>query len=418
MGALAAGCAVLGSAAAATAVLVSLSPNIRRGRWLSSILERLQDASTALSSVSNTMRATQRMEQQEQLQDAVRSAMQEFRGDLRQEIQEDIARTTTHLLNSSLHVQERELVKSLGGPLHATATRVETMHTQLRELSHLFVAPKSRGTFGELQLELIIQEILPLTAYSFQQTLSNGKRVDCLLRLPSPIGNLAIDSKFPMMVNETTLPGAGSANQTLDATLRKKELQEKLSKHVHDIATKYIIPGETAESAVLFLPSVALFLEIVENHTDIVLSAHRNKVWLACPTTLAAVLTTLQGVSRGMAVAQRAQEVTQQIHKLSHHIDLLVARFEATEKSIDKTKTELSKMQTSVHKIRKIKLELDALSVLTDDVVLPRLGSTELQSLPSLLTNSEPAITESGVRDETMTSVAPMASKINGSAIQ
>jgi chromosome segregation ATPase len=131
---------------------------------------------------------------------------------------------------------------------------------------------------------------------------------------------------------------------------------------------------------------------------------------------LAAVLTTLQGVSRGMAVAQQAQEITQQIHKLSHHINLLVTRFEATEKSIDKTKTELSKMQTSVHKIRKIKLELDSLSVVTDDVVQPRLGSTELQSLPSLLTNVEQAITEPAVLDETMPPT--VASKMNGSAIQ
>lgn len=144
--------------------------------------------------------------------------------------------------------------------------------------------------------------------------------------------------------------------------LRKKELKEKLSKHVNDIATKYIIPGETAASAILFLPSVALFLEIVEEHSDILLAAHRRNVWLACPTTLAAVLTTLQGVSRGMALQDNTEQVYSAVQKLSKDVDLLVQRFELAERSVDKCRAELAKMQVSVHKIRKVKMELDVLS--------------------------------------------------------
>ena len=187
--------------------------------------------------------------------------------------------------------------------------------------------------------------------YEFQATLSNGSRVDCLLKLPSPIGNLAIDSKFPMMDD---IDDASTTDPQ-----RKKIMAASLDKHISDISKKYIIAGETADCAILFLPSESLFIEIVQHHPHIVQQANRQAVWLACPTTLHAVLTTLQGVVRGMTLHHQTRDVFALFEKSSNDIRLFLEKFENAEKSVVKAKRELASMHGSYEKIRKSKEKLD-----------------------------------------------------------
>jgi DNA recombination protein RmuC len=235
------------------------------------------------------------------------------------------------------------------------------------------VTPNTRGMLGEIQLELLIRDVIPSTMYTFQYTLSNRKRVDCMLHLPAPIGNISIDSKFPTFnttssfddTGASTTDSSSSAAGSQQQQQTKKEIRDKLQKHISDIATKYIIPGETSQHAICFIPSVTLFLDIINFHTEILFMAHKQNIWITCPTTLLAVLTTIQGIARGQAIAKQTDSIFALMNKLTKDIDLLVNRFESAEKSIDRTRAELSKMQISVHKIQKVKMELDVLSQTT-----------------------------------------------------
>jgi DNA recombination protein RmuC len=323
---------------------------------------------------------------------SVQTAMEQFQKQLQTQLVQDRNESTIQFFKT-MRNQERTLTHTLGQPIHSTKEQMSVLQQQIQSLQQIFISPKSRGTFGEVQLELLIKDVLPATMYTMQYTLSNKKRVDCMLHLPSPIGNISIDSKFPTLTTnasamttstspetpaDITLPSSSSSSSSISFStssssppppspqeqqnLRKKEIRDKLQKHINDIATKYIIPGETSPHAVCFIPSASLFLDIVTDHSDILLYAHRQNVWLTCPTTLLAVLTSIQGISRGQVVAQQTTNIFALITKLNKDIDLLVSRFEMAEKSVERTRNELSKMQTSVHKIQKVKMELDALS--------------------------------------------------------
>ena len=314
---------------------------------------------------------------------SVQTAIEQFQKELQTQLVHDRNQSTIQFLNT-MQQQERTLTQTLGQPIHSTKEQMTNLQQQIQTLQQIFMSPKSRGTFGEVQLELLIKDVLPATMYTMQYTLSNKKRVDCMLHLPSPIGNIPIDSKFPTLTTNvtttcttnsihtstdtetsaanTTLPSSSAKSQHEQQSLRKKEIRDKLQKHINDIASKYILPGETSPHAICFIPSASLFLDIVTDHSDILLYAHRQNVWLTCPTTLLAVLTSIQGISRGQVVAQQTTNIFALITKLNKDIDLLVQRFEMAEKSVERTRTELTKMQTSVHKIQKVKMELDTLS--------------------------------------------------------
>jgi DNA recombination protein RmuC len=314
---------------------------------------------------------------------SVQTAIEHFQKELQTQLVHDRNQSTIQFLNT-MQQQERTLTQTLGQPIHSTKQQMSVLQQQIQALQQIFMSPKSRGTFGEVQLELLIKDVLPATMYTMQYTLSNKKRVDCMLHLPTPIGNISIDSKFPTLTANTTVTSntstiletptttlpSTSPSQQEQQSVRKKEIRDKLQKHINDIASKYIIPGETSPHAICFIPSASLFLDIVTDHSDILLYAHRQNVWLTCPTTLLAVLTSIQGISRGQVVAQQTSNIFALITKLNKDIDLLVNRFEMAEKSVERTRTELTKMQTSVHKIQKVKMELDALSQTVSSPIL------------------------------------------------
>jgi DNA recombination protein RmuC len=183
------------------------------------------------------------------------------------------------------------------------------------------------------------------------------------LHLPSPIGKLAIDSKFPLdNFQAANDDSGGDHGDTDDARkVRKARLNEIMRKHIQDIASKYIIPGETADYAVLFMPSEAIFLQVIQDIPDIIMHANQSRVYIACPTMLMALLAQLHGASRGMALQEQTHDMVAHVQKIMDDVDRLVLRFEHCEKSLEKAKQELSKMQVSIGKIRRNKVELDAL---------------------------------------------------------
>ncbi len=309
---------------------------------------------------------------------AVKQAMESMNSalnGLRHDVQQSVANTESRI-SSKLQTQERAIVHGLSSHYKDLNTRLDTVNAARNELSGMsrkmdalqtiFISPKRRGAFGELQLEGIISDVMHPGSFQFQATLSNGKRPDCLLKLPPPIGNLAIDSKFPMdsflELSKVPVASLDAKTESPDLLAARKKLSDNLLKHVKDIADKYIIPGETADCALLFLPSEAIFCEIVERHASIITEAHKLRVWIACPTTLMAVLTTMRGVVRGMAVNERADAIVSEVGAILEDIDRLVARAEKVERNVENARENLRQMRISIDKVTRKKEKLDSLN--------------------------------------------------------
>src|SRR5579883_1030479 len=225
--------------------------------------------------------------------------------------------------------------------IDAAQKKITELSTNVVSLQEILNDRRSRGTFGEVQLAALIRNVIPEQHFSFQHTLSNDKRVDCMLLLPEPTGNIAIDAKFPL---ETF-------RQLIDPSLsevEKKPLEQQfrndIKKHIQDISEKYIIPGETADGAVMFIPAESVFAEIHSHFPDLVDIAHRSKVWMVSPTTMMAILTTARAVLKDAATRK-------QIHIIQKHLHMLSNDFERFQKRMDKLATHIAQAHTYVEDV-------------------------------------------------------------------
>ena len=203
--------------------------------------------------------------------------------------------------------------------------KITELSSNIISLQEVLSDKRSRGAFGEVQLAHLIQNILPRSNYALQHTLKNGKRCDCILFLPEPTGNIVIDAKFPLenyqQIHNTQLPESDHINA-------KKKFRADIKKHIRDIADKYIIPGETADGAVMFIPAEAVFAEIHSNYPDLVETAHQSRVWVVSPTTMMAILTTACTVLKDAATRK-------QIHIIQEHLIALSKDFDRFQKRMD-----------------------------------------------------------------------------------
>jgi DNA recombination protein RmuC len=204
---------------------------------------------------------------------------------------------------------------------------------------------RSRGAFGEVQLISLIRNLIPENNFELQATLSNGKRVDCLLLLPEPTGSLAIDAKFPLEYYKAML--SNNDNNT------KSQFRSSVKKHIDDISSKYIIPGETADGSILFIPAEAVFAEIHANFYDIVEYAYKSKVWLASPTTMMAILTT-------SLAAIKDVETKKQIHIIQKHLGMLSIDFNRFQKRMDNLARHIRQAEEDVTQIHQSSKKITA----------------------------------------------------------
>ena len=195
---------------------------------------------------------------------------------------------------------------------------------------------RSRGAFGEVQLVSLIRNLIPESNFKLQATLSNGKRVDCLLLLPEPTGSISIDAKFPLEGYKALLADNSNNNRA--------QFRTSVKKHIDDIAEKYIIPGETADGSILFIPAEAVFAEIHANFYEIVEYAQKAKVWLASPTTMMAILTT-------SLAAIKDVETKKQIHIIQKHLGLLSVDFNRFQKRMDNLARHIRQAEEDVTQI-------------------------------------------------------------------
>lgn len=237
--------------------------------------------------------------------------------------------------------------------------KISHLSEQVVSLQEVLSNKQARGAFGEIQLNDLVKSILPPSAYEFQCVLSNQKRADCVLKLPNPPGTIIIDSKFPLESYQA-LRNASTDREKIEA---ERFFRNSVLKHIKDIAEKYIIPGETAESALMFLPAESIYAELYTNFTDVVEVSFRSKVWIVSPTTLMATLNTVRAILKDATMREQAGVIQKEvgtlvedISRLDERIDNLSKHFELASKDIGEIKISSGKIARRIDKIEELEL--------------------------------------------------------------
>lgn len=292
------------------------------------IQDSMQNASTEVrNQVSailnqNTQRLT---EQVDKLTQTTHDKLKEISTEVNKQLSSGFEKTTSTFT---------DVVKRLA-IIDEAQKKITELSGNVTSLQAILSDKKSRGAFGEIQLQNLLQNMLPESQFSLQHTLSNGKRADCLLLLPEPTGNLVIDAKFPLE-NYRRLQ---NADNDADKKVADTAFRNDIKKHIQDIAEKYIIENETSDGAILFIPAEAIFAEIHGHYEDLVEFAHQKRVWLTSPTTMMAILTTARAVLKDAATRQ-------QIHIIQEHLVALGKDFNRFQDRMDN----LSKHIQQAHK--------------------------------------------------------------------
>jgi len=218
--------------------------------------------------------------------------------------------------------------------------------TNMVSLQELLGDKRSRGAFGEVQLEGLVRNIMPPQSYSMQYTLPNGTRADCVLMLPEPTGMVAVDSKFPLENYHRMFDGS-EAERAQSARLFKADIK----KHVDDISGKYIIPDVTSDGAVMFIPAEAVFAEIHAHHPEVVDYAMQRRVWVVSPTTLMAVLNTARAVMKDVETRKQVHIIKDELGKLGKDFGLFDERMDKLARHIAQANQDVEDINTSRRKI-------------------------------------------------------------------
>ena len=239
------------------------------------------------------------------------------------------------------------------GKIDEAQKKIEALSSNVVSLQDILTDKKSRGIFGEVQLYQILASVFGEKndrTYQKQYKLSNNTMVDAMLFTPEPIGNIAIDSKFPLENYRKMYDSELTNEERINA---RKEFVGNLKKHIDDISEKYIIRNETSEQAIMFLPAEAIFAEINAYHTDVIDYAYRKNVRIASPTTLVSVLTTIQIILTNIEREKYASVIQEELGKLHEEFGRYEKRWKALEKDIEKVTKDVKEITTTSNKISK-----------------------------------------------------------------
>ena len=226
--------------------------------------------------------------------------------------------------------------------------KIDGLTVNMVSLQELLGDKRSRGAYGEVQLESLVRNVLPASGFKMQHTFENGARVDCALFLPQPTGIVAVDSKFPLenyhKMFDSALPEAAQ-------NAAEKQFKADVKKHVDDIAAKYIIPNVTSDGAVMFIPAEAVFAEIHAYHPEIIDYAMIKRVWLVSPTTLMAVLNTARAVLKDVEMRKQVHIIKDELGKLSKDFERFDVRMKKLADNIRQAHENAQDVHVSSQKI-------------------------------------------------------------------
>ncbi len=373
--------AVLGGGVLAALVLALLLVSIRRAGRSAALAEDLarqmgglgqavtilgqgQDQLTgSLRHVSDAQTAAQT-----QMIGALEARLSDVQQQMQDRLHDNAARTARALaemqerMRESLHGSTEKTTESLTrlqerlAAIDKAQTNIEKLSGDVLSLQDILSNKQTRGAFGEIQLHDIVSKALPSDSYTLQATLGNNRRADCLIHLPNPPGPIVIDSKFPLEAYEA-LRRAGDERATL---LAAREFRAAVRKHIKDISERYIVEGETADGALMFLPSEAVYAELHSNFPEVVRDGFAARVWIVSPTTCMATLNTMRAILKDARMREQAGAIRRELALLHGDVERLGARVGNLDKHFQMAAKDITEIKISAEKAGKRARRLDA----------------------------------------------------------
>ncbi|MBN9043053.1 MAG: DNA recombinase [Rhizobiales bacterium 62-47] len=299
--------------------------------------------------------------------DAMGQALAGRQADMARAVSERLD-SVTHRVGQSMEQTTRNTMDSLRA-LHERLGIIDNAHknltdltTQVTTLRDVLANKQSRGAFGQARMEAIVRDGMPQGAYAFQHTLSTGKRPDCVVFLPDQ-RPLCIDAKFPLEAI-TALHDARSDEEKKFATQR---LRQDVMKHVGDIADKYLVPGETQDTALMFVPSESVYAEIHDGFDDIIQKAYRARVVLVSPSLLMLAIQVMQQILKDARMRDAADQVRTEVMNMMGDVERLRDRVSKLGSHFDQVSEDVRQVLISVNKIGKRAAKIEELDFSTDD---------------------------------------------------
>ena len=330
---------------------------IRGGRLQRSQFDRFSQVAEALTSLSDANKQLhgrmsqlsenhaqahhhlgERLQAQERM---INRAMEERLADLTRRVGNSLTENTAATGKTLTDLREKLVA------IDAAQRNLSELSGQVSGLQQVLSNKQARGAFGEIQLNDLVKNALPPSAYEFQASIGENRRVDCLLILPHPPGPIAIDAKFP-------LESYRALRDAEDASARQqagRTFSADIMRHVNAIAERYIVPGETAESALMFLPSEAIYAELHANFPDLVEATYRKRVWIVSPTTLMATLNTVRAVLRDSHIREQAHVIQKYVHALMDDLGRLDERVGKLQTHFNLANRDIEQIRTSTGKV-------------------------------------------------------------------
>ena len=264
-------------------------------------------------------------------------------------------------MNVNLQTSSKNTALSLGELQQRLVTidkaqdNIQKLSGSVLSLQDILSNKQTRGAFGEIQLQEIVSKALPTDAYTWQATLSNGKRADCLIHLPNPPGPIVIDSKFPLEAYEALR----KATSDWDKNEAVKLMRVSVKSHIKAIADKYILDGETADGALMFLPSEAVYAELHSNFPELVREGFEAHVWIVSPTTCMATLNTMRAILKDARMREQAGAIRSALRHLHRDVELVVERVEKLNTHFGQARKDIEGISTAAERAGKRAHKLD-----------------------------------------------------------
>src|SRR6476646_2772136 len=300
-------------------------------------------------------------------------------GELARAVNERLDRMT-HRVGSDLTETARKTTDSIA-KLHERLAVIDAAQKNLTDLSsnmgslqEILANKQARGAFGQMRMEAISQDGLPKGAFTFQATLSNGKRPDCLLHMPNTKAGVVIDAKFPLEGFEAFRVARGPEEKKEAA----RRVRVDVARHVDAMAERYFLPGETQDTAILFVPSEAIYADLAEHFSDLVQKAHRARIVICAPNMLMLAVQTMQAILKDVKMREQAHLIQREVSKLMEDMGRLRERvldlqrdFGQANDDIEKILTSSERIASRSHKIENLEFEGEGQAAVAGDRVAP-----------------------------------------------
>lgn len=319
-------------------------PVLRELGWMNQRVQMLSDGQERLAGGLSHVSEAQAVSQTAMLQ-----LMERRLAEVQRAMAESLTGTSARTARSLGELQQRLET------IDRAQANIEKLSGNVLSLQDILSNKQTRGAYGEIQLHDIVQKALPADAFTMQATLSNGRRADCLIHLPNPPGPIVVDSKFPLEAYEAlrradTPQSLGEAGRALRIAVRA---------HIRAIAERYILEGETADGALMFLPSEAVYAELHANFPEVVREGFAARVWIVSPTTCMATLNTMRAVLKDARMREQAGAIRRELAELYRDVERLGLRVENLDRHFGMAAKDIADIRISSDKAARRARRLD-----------------------------------------------------------